>query len=97
MSRAQPASGWRRITTATSDLPGLFPVVVARFHQPTLEGEPEGSPELLWAYVAYPGHSGGPWMMNSRGMAGLHGNASFPIDAPTHWIPLDQTLPHDPA
>lgn len=72
--------GWMPIETAPADMPGLFPAVVARF------SEFDGVHELVWAHVAYRAF-GGEWMVNTCGMK-LHGNASFHLGPPTHWMRL---------
>lgn len=63
--------------------------LIARIWQPQLDdGQPDGAPQIAWAHVAYLTANG--WMVNSRGFAGLHGNASFPLSEATHFMRLPQ-------
>lgn len=61
--------------------------LIAHFRQPLDEdGEPDGPIEMVYAHHCY--YTSAGWMLNTAGFKGLHGNASFPIHQPTHWMPL---------
>lgn len=74
-------SEWRDISSAPRETPGLFPVIVCAI----TEFE-DGTREIAWAHVAYRSLDGS-WLVNTAGMR-VHGNASFLLGNPTHWMPL---------
>lgn len=77
-------AAWRPIDELVYDPNvGMFETVVASFS--TWE---DGSQHLIWAHVAYLTR-GGDWMTNSAGLH-LHGNASFHVGNPTHFMRLKQ-------
>lgn len=68
--------------------PGGQAFLLAKFSTPIDEEGEAIDPELVWSHVAYISANG--WMVPTRGFAGTHGYASFLLDQPTHWMPLQK-------
>ena len=87
--RETPAPAWQPIATAPKNwlrTTGRF--LVGRWHQPTDEdGNHDGDGD--WAWVQCVGLAPSGWHVNTGGIKGVNGYASFLVsDSATHWMPL---------